>query len=218
MEALRIPMEFSSDLGKCIQKKNFERLKSHNYHILMQQILPLALCELMCKVFRCLCTKVYNPANFQSLKADVAKSMALLEIEFPPSFFDILTHLPYHLEEELDMCGPVNAQWMYLVERYMKVLKNYMRNMARPKACMAEGYLKDECIGFIIEYLQRFEATQRCMWDEDEEYNDALKVLQGAGKAYIMTPKFCDMAHYYVLTNIFVMHDLYKYRSCNALA
>jgi hypothetical protein len=34
----------------------------------------------------------------------------------------------------------------------MKTLKNYVRNMARPEASMAEGYIKDECIGFVMEY------------------------------------------------------------------
>jgi hypothetical protein len=47
------------------------------------------------------------------------------------------------------------------VERYMKTLKGYVRNMARPKASMAEGYVKDECIGFIIEYLQRFDVAHK---------------------------------------------------------
>jgi hypothetical protein len=61
----------------------------------------------MCKVFCRICTKVYNPTDFQSLEVDLAESMALLEMEFPPSFFDIMTHLPYHIIEELDMCGPV---------------------------------------------------------------------------------------------------------------
>jgi hypothetical protein len=51
------------------------------------------------------------------------------------------------------MCGPVATRWMYPVERYMKILKSYVRNTARPKATMAEGYVKEECIGFITEYL-----------------------------------------------------------------
>jgi hypothetical protein len=107
----------------------------------------------MCKVYRRICSKVYDPSQFQSLLNDVAESMALLEMEFPPSFFDVMTHLPYHIVEELDMCGPVTTRWMYPVERYMKTLKNYVRNTARPEASMAEGYVKDECIGFITEYL-----------------------------------------------------------------
>jgi hypothetical protein len=130
----------------------------------MQQLLPLGLRGLlklgprlammrMCKVFRRICTKVYNRAEYESLESDVAESLALLEMEFPPSFFDIMTHLPYHLVEELDLCGPVTVRWMYPVERYMKTLKGYVRNMARPEASMAEGYLKEECFGFITEYL-----------------------------------------------------------------
>jgi hypothetical protein len=221
IESLKMPSGYSADLGKCLRKKNFGGLKSHDYHTLMQQVMPLALRGLMepgprtavmrmCRVFRRLCTKVYNPADFPSLEADVAESMALLEIQFPPSFFDIMTHLPYHLAKELDLCGPVSARWMYPVERFMKVLKNHVRNMARPEACMAEGYLKDECIGFITEYLHRFEGTQRCVWDEDEEYGDAEEVLQGAGKPYVMSPEMRVVAHQYVLSNASAMQDLFR--------
>jgi hypothetical protein len=115
----------------------------------------------MCMIFRRICTKVYNPVEFQSLQVDVAKSMALLEMEFPPSFFDIMTHLPYHLVQELDLYGLVSIRWMYPVERYMKTLKGYVWNMARLEASMAEGYVKDECIGFVTEYLQRFDVVHR---------------------------------------------------------
>jgi hypothetical protein len=113
----------------------------------------------MCKVFQRICTKVYDPAEFYSLEADVAESMALLEMEFPPSFFDIMTHLPYHLVQELDMCGPIATRWMYPMERYMKTLKSYVWNTARPEASMAEGYMKEECIGFVTEYLQQFDVV-----------------------------------------------------------
>jgi hypothetical protein len=162
----------------------------------------------MCKVFRRLRTKVYNPADFESLQADVAESMALLEMDFPPSFFDIMTHLLYHLMQELDMCGPVSTRWMYPVERYMKTLKTYVRNMACPEASMVEGYLKDECIGFIIEYLQRFDIIQWRVWDADEEFGDTKEVAEGAGKPYVLTPQLCDLAHRYVLSNVAIMQPL----------
>jgi hypothetical protein len=160
IESLKTPMGHSSTFGKHIKKEKLRGLKSHDYHVLMQQVFLLALQGLMkpgprmaimrvCKIFCRICTRVYNPANFQSLQALVVETMALVEMEFPPSFFDIMTHLPYHLVEELDLCGLVSTRWMYLVERYMKTLKTYVRNMARPETSMAEGYLKDECIGFI---------------------------------------------------------------------
>jgi len=123
--------------------------------------MPLALCGFfkprprmaiirMSKVFCKLYTNVYNLAEFQLLE-DVVESMSLLEMEFPPSFFDIMTHLLYHLVRELDICSPVANKWMYHVERYMKTLKKYVHKMVRPKASMAKGYLKNECIGFITD-------------------------------------------------------------------
>jgi hypothetical protein len=118
IESLKTPTRYSSAFGKHIRKRNFGALKSHDYHVLMQQLMPLALRGLlkpgprmavmwMCKMFRRICIKVYDPAKFPSLEADVAESRALLEMEFPSSFFDIMTHLPYHLVQEQDMCGHV---------------------------------------------------------------------------------------------------------------
>ena len=75
--------------------------------------------------------------------------MALLEMQYPLSFFEIMTHLVYHLVEELDLCGPVFTRWMYLVERYMKTLKHYVHNMATLEVSMTEGYVEDECLDFI---------------------------------------------------------------------
>jgi hypothetical protein len=41
----------------------------------------------------------------------------------------------------------------------MKTLKAYVCNMAQPESSMVEGYLKNECIGFVIENLQRFDLV-----------------------------------------------------------
>jgi hypothetical protein len=74
---------------------------------------------------------------------------------------------------------------------------------------MAEGYLKDECLGFVTEYLQRFDLVHRRVWDAEEEYGDAEEVLEGVGKPYLMTAKLRSVAHQYVLRNIFEMQPLY---------
>ena len=222
IESLKTPSGYISNISPYIRKKTFGGLKSHDYHVLMQQILPLALRGLLqpgprlavmriCKVFRRICNKVYNPYEFEALRVDVARSMALLEMHFPPSFFDIMTHLVYHLVDELDLCGPVSTRWMYPVERYMKTLKQYVRNMARPEASMAEGYVKDECLGFITEYMQRFEVVDRRVWDADEEYGDAEEVLEGAGTTFVMTQALRDVAHQYVLTNISLLEPWHRW-------
>jgi hypothetical protein len=160
LESVKMSSGYASNFGKHICSKKYGALKSHDYHVFIQNLLPLAIRGLlhptaraavmrMCKVYRRICSKVYDPSQFQSLLNDVAESMAQLEMEFPPSFFDVMTHLPYHIVEELDMYGPVSTRKMYPVERYMKTLKNYVWNIARPEASMAEGYVKDECNVFI---------------------------------------------------------------------
>lgn len=133
----------------------------------MQQFLPLALKRHLAlglrmavmkvsKIFKKICNTLWNPFEIDSFRIDVAISLALVEMHFQPSFFDIMTHLLYHVVNELDLCGLVSTRWMYPMERYMKTLKTYVRNIVRPEGSMAEGYIQDECLGFITKYLQRF--------------------------------------------------------------
>ncbi|KAK9943329.1 hypothetical protein M0R45_008939 [Rubus argutus] len=68
-------------------------------------------------------------------------------------FFD----LPYWEELPLQarLCGPVHFRWMYPFERYMKTLKDYVRNHARPEGCIAESYLAEECMRFCSQFLKK---------------------------------------------------------------
>jgi hypothetical protein len=127
------------------------------------------------RIFKQFCNKVWNPSEIESFIVDVAINFALMEMHFPPSFFDIMIHLLYHIVDELNLCGLMVIKWMYLFETYMKTLKNFVQNMARLEDSMVEGYIMDECFSFIIEYLQRFEVVQRHIWDakkEEKNVND----------------------------------------------
>ena len=97
----------------------------------------------ICKVFRKICSSVWNSLEIDGLQADIVRSMALSEIHIPPSFFDVTTRVIYHLVNELDVCGPISSRWMYPIERYMKTLRDYVKNKARPEASMVEGYVRD---------------------------------------------------------------------------
>ena len=92
---------------------------------------------------------------------------------------------------------------MYPMKRYMKTLKNYMRNMTRSEASMVEGFIKDGYVGFVTKYLQRFDIVESQVQDADEEYSE--EVLEGAGKTYIMNTTLRDTAHKYVLRNMSAM-------------
>jgi len=63
----------------------------------------------LCRVFKSLCAKVVDPTKMGELKKEVAITLVLLEKEFPPSFFDVMTHLLVHLVEELELCGLVHT-------------------------------------------------------------------------------------------------------------
>ncbi|KAL6226022.1 hypothetical protein ACLB2K_004869 [Fragaria x ananassa] len=51
---------------------------------------------------------------------------------------------------EVEWCGPVFFRWMFPFERYMKVLKGYVKNRHFPEGCMAEKYIVEE----VVEYLE----------------------------------------------------------------
>jgi hypothetical protein len=53
--------------------------------------------------------------------------MALLQIQMPTSFFDGQVHLLVHLVEDKSLLGPAPYWWMFFVERYMKILKGFVR-------------------------------------------------------------------------------------------
>ncbi len=106
-------------------------LKPHDYHVLMQQILPLCVCTFMIRglrlaiihmneVFQRLCAKTIDPNMTSDLKQEATITFCLLEKKIPPYFFNIMTHLLVHLMVEVKLCGPVHTQWMYPMERYMK--------------------------------------------------------------------------------------------------
>jgi hypothetical protein len=89
-----------------------------------------------------------------------------------------MTHLIIHLVNELEICGPVGARWCYLVERYLNVLKRYVRNRARPLAYMACDYMYDEVLRFCTKYFALYPHIQHQMWDPNEEETNNNEVLE----------------------------------------
>jgi hypothetical protein len=82
------------------------------------------------QVFKKICSKVIDPNIIEVLKAKTAETMSTTEKVCPLACFDIMTHLVVRLVKELELCGLVHTRWMYPMERYIKTLKGYVRNMA----------------------------------------------------------------------------------------
>jgi hypothetical protein len=213
VQNLKTPTNYVGQLAKKVTADGELRgLKSHNYHVLMQQILPLCIRTLLneevrtsiirvCRVFARLCVKSVDETTVEELAEETNVTMCMLERVFPQSFFDVMTHLPIHLVEQLGICGPVHTRWMYPMERYLKTLKGYVRQRAQPEGSMAHNYIMEEALGFYTEYMQRCNLIQRRVWDnkEDPTMND--EVVEGKGRQLMLTAELRQWIHEFVLNN-----------------
>ena len=106
---------------------------------------------------------------------------------FPPTFFDIMVHLIVHLVREIKCCGPVYLRWMYPVERYMKILKGYTKNLHRPKASIVERYIAEEAIEFCLEYIENAKPVGL----PESRHNDRVG-SKGSRGLHVVTPSVED--------------------------
>ena len=65
-----------------------------------------------------------------------------------------MMHLLVHLVKEIGILGLVFLHNMFPFERYLVVLKKYVRNRARPKGSIAKGYVTEEVIEFCVDYVE----------------------------------------------------------------
>ncbi|XP_062074808.1 uncharacterized protein LOC133778801 [Humulus lupulus] len=163
---IKVPDGYCSNIRSLVDMKTctLTGMKSHDCHILMQHVLPIAIRSVLpknvreiitrlCLFFKSLCSKEVDVYTLDKLQHEIAYILCKLEQFFPLAFFDIMIHLTVHLVREVQFCGPVYFRWMYPFERYMKILKGYVRNRSRPEGCIIECYIVEEAIEFCFEYM-----------------------------------------------------------------
>ncbi|XP_031739213.1 uncharacterized protein LOC116402909 [Cucumis sativus] len=89
--------------------------------------------------------KIFIPPACYTLTKDEKRCVlkTLSEIKVPE----------VHIVREVKLCGPIYLRWMYPFERFMKVIKNSVRNRYRPEGCIAESYLIEEAVEFCTDFL-----------------------------------------------------------------
>jgi hypothetical protein len=167
------------DLEKC----KVHGLKTHDCHILLQQVIPAALRGLVRKdiyeaiaelgnFFRQLCSKTLRVDVLHRMKDDIPVILCKLERIFPPAFFDVMVHLAVHLPEEAILRGPMHYGWMYPIERRLGYLKGTVRNRAKPEGSIAEAYVVGECVSYCSRYLTNIETR----FNKEDRNNDGKRV------------------------------------------
>ena len=113
LTSIKVPAGYSSNIRNLVLIKDLklQGLKSHDYHVLMQKLILIAIrCVLpkhvkgalirLCCFFNSLCSNVVDMTTLDKLPADHVMTLCLLEKYFPPSFFDIMVHVTLHLVNE----------------------------------------------------------------------------------------------------------------------
>ncbi|GLU09652.1 hypothetical protein SLE2022_265000 [Rubroshorea leprosula] len=166
LKQLKFPDGFASNISRCVnaQEVRLFGMKSHNCHIFMQSLIPIAFRDLLPKqvweplveiseFFRALCAPVIQVNDMAIWQERIVEIICKLERIFPPSFFDSMEHLAIHLPYEARVGGPVQFRWMYPFERLMHCLKLTVKNKQRPEAFICESYIMSEITNFISHYL-----------------------------------------------------------------
>lgn len=127
---LKFPDGYASDLSRCVDLNSLRLhgMKSHDCHVFMERLLPVALKDLVpirvwnaiteiSQFFRDLCASTIRVDAMEDLESRIVEILCKFEMIFPPSFFNPMEHLPVHLPYEAKLGGPVQYRWMYVFER-----------------------------------------------------------------------------------------------------
>nr|KAJ0215109.1 hypothetical protein LSAT_V11C300127350 [Lactuca sativa] len=130
LEKVKFPNGYASNIGNCVNIKDtsFYPFKSHDCHVFMQCLLPLAIRGFvpkeiyeavteLCTFFQVFCSKTLHLEDLGNMNRSIVQTLCKLEQIFPPGFFDCMEHLVIHLADEAILGGPVQYRWMYQYER-----------------------------------------------------------------------------------------------------
>ena len=130
LASIKFPDGFASNISRCIKNGQFQLsgMKSHDFHIFIQRILPLAIRGSLTKevrqvlfelsdLIKKLCARTLHRDVLQECDSKIPVIMCKLERLFPPAFFDIMLHVLVHLPAEAILAGPAQYRWMFPFER-----------------------------------------------------------------------------------------------------
>jgi Domain of unknown function (DUF4218) len=141
LHGIKVPSGYSPNIKRLVNMKDLKLtgMKSHDCHVMMTQMLPIAIRGIMsskvrnpiiklCSFFNTISQKAIDPPKLDKLQKDVVETLSQLEALFPPSFFYMMVHLIVHIVKEIRILGPMFLLQVYPFKRPMGVLKKYVRN------------------------------------------------------------------------------------------
>jgi hypothetical protein len=152
LRGVRVSTGFSSNISKLVSMKDLSMFgyNSHDCHTMMMFFLAIAIRVMksmrikvlithLCYFFNTVSHKVIGRKELDDLKTYMIETMCMLEMCFP-SFFDMQEHLMIHLVDQILTFGSLYLHSMFSYERFLAVLKAYVRNHAHPEGSFMECY------------------------------------------------------------------------------
>jgi hypothetical protein len=140
-------MGFSSDISKLVSMNDLSMhgYNSHDCHMMMMVFLAIAIRGIklvhvkviitrLCYFFNTVSQKVIGRKELDNLRAYMIETMCM-------------QHLMIHLVDQIHTLG------MFPYERYLVVLKFYVRNRAHPEGSIREGYTTEEVVECCVDYV-----------------------------------------------------------------
>ncbi|XP_010451825.1 PREDICTED: uncharacterized protein LOC104734009 [Camelina sativa] len=185
----RGPDGYCSNISRCIKMEacTVKGLKSHDYRVLMQQLLLVAIRGLLpkgvriaigrlCAFFNHLCQRVIDRETISVIEHEIVETICMFE-------------------------------------RYMKVMKDFVRNTARPEGCIAEAYLAEECMRFYSDFLKKTINADEEL-DRNADYENC-SILEGrpisAATSFPLTDNERNIAHLAVIHNMAFLDPYVEY-------
>ncbi|XP_074321844.1 uncharacterized protein LOC141659024 [Apium graveolens] len=230
LSSVKVPSGYSSNPKNLVSMKDLKLLglKSHDCHVLMQHLLPVTIRGILprhvrvvitklCFFFNAICNKVIDPLTLDKLQAHIIVTLCEFEMYFLHSFFDIMLHLVTHLVREIKIYGPLYVRQMYPFERFLCILKAYVRNRRHPEASIVEGYSVEETIEFCTDYLASTDPV-----GIPRSRHEGRLDGQGTVEHKMITPgaEMLDRAHLFVLqhmteVNLYLQEHILEIRRKN---
>ncbi|GAA0162924.1 hypothetical protein LIER_43621 [Lithospermum erythrorhizon] len=125
LKKVRPPDGYSSNISSKVRMegRTLKGLKSHDHHVFLQFVLPIAARRSLPKnvvdvlievanVFRQLCSRINKKSDLEQMQGHIPLTLCHLERMFPPTFFDVMKHLPVHLASDALVTGCVSFKSM----------------------------------------------------------------------------------------------------------
>jgi len=95
--------------------------------------------------------------------------MCEMKMYLPPKIFNVQERYLIHHVEEIEMCGPVHTWSMWMVERHLKSLKVFVKQITHLEGYMVEAFMAYKSLVYISQYLPKFATKMNvpCIWDAE---------------------------------------------------